>query len=81
MTRVLSFCNGLQGVATAKIHIVILSLLQKGEKSIEFKTRFEFMDTSPKAQYDKGSVILSDSDPTGCKAQATAKKSTPLLSF
>ena len=25
---------------------VILSLLQKGEKSIEFKARFEFMDTS-----------------------------------
>ena len=38
---------------------VILSLLQKGEKSIEFKIYFKFMDTSPKAQYDKGFVILS----------------------
>ena len=40
--------------------IVILSLLQKGEKSTEFKTHFKFMDTSPKAQYDKDSVILSE---------------------
>ena len=25
----------------------------KGEKSTEFKTHFNFIDTSPKAQYDK----------------------------
>ena len=42
--------SGLQGVAVTKIHIVILSV---SEISKEFKTRFEFTDTSPKAQYDK----------------------------
>ena len=35
---------------TKSLNFVILSV---SEKSKEFEIRFEFMDTSPKAQYDK----------------------------